>query len=134
MRRIVAAAVVLGVLAPLPASAATDIASVRIKPQVQLVDGGDAVLVTVMARCTDASYHVLEAFVYVNQDGFTSQFAAIPLDCGESRMRRFTVRADSFDDWDFHAGSGTASAFVLVSHDETNETAQAQDNRAVRIR
>ena len=130
MRRVfAAAAIAVLVLAAAPAEAGPA-AFVRIKPNVTLVDGGDGALVTVVARCA-RGYHVLEAFAYVNQDGFSSEFGFFPLQCGTG-AQRFTRRVETLD-FDFHAGQGTASALVLVENN-AGDTADAQDNRQVTLR
>jgi hypothetical protein len=49
-----------------------------VSPEATLVEGGAAVLVDVTVRCAGGS-DVLEAFVYVTQDGQQSQFVPIPV-------------------------------------------------------
>ena len=83
-----------------------------IAPQAMLVEGGDAVLVGVTVRCAGGS-DVLEAFVYVSQDGQQSAFVPIPVRCG-GRARTYVVRVPAPEGFAFHAGTASASGFVLV--------------------
>jgi hypothetical protein len=83
-----------------------------IAPQATLVDDGAAVLVSVTVSCAGGS-DVLEAFIYVTQDGQQSAFTPIPIRCG-GRARRYTVRVPAPEGTVFHAGAAQASGYVLV--------------------
>lgn len=83
-----------------------------IDPQASLADGGAAIVVRVSVACAGGS-DVLEAFVYVTQDGAQSPFTAIPVRCG-GRGRTYTVRVPAPAGSTFHTGSATASGLVLV--------------------
>lgn len=83
-----------------------------IASQATLVEGGDAVLVSVTVRCAGGS-DVLEAFVYVTQDERQSAFTPIPVRCG-GRARTYLVRVPVPEGFSFHAGTASASGFVLV--------------------
>ena len=83
-----------------------------IAQQATLVDGGAAVLVDVTVACAGGS-DVLEAFVYVSQDGAQSPFTGIAVRCG-GRPRTYTVSVPAPSGGAFRAGSATASAFVLA--------------------
>lgn len=81
-------------------------------PQASLADGGAAVVVRVSVSCAGGS-DVLEAFVYVTQDGAQSPFAPIPVRCG-GPARTYTVRVPAPAGSTFHAGTASGSGYVLV--------------------
>ena len=92
-----------------------------IAPQATLADNGDAVLVNVTVRCAGGS-DVLEAFVYVTQEGNQSPFTPIGVRCG-GKARTYAVSVTAPPDIDFHAGAASASAFVLVDkHGDVSST------------
>src|SRR3712207_5488244 len=68
---------------------------VDIKHNAVLIDAGQAVLVSVKARCP-VGYEVLEAFVYISQDGNESDFGFFGLTCN-GKQQRFVVRLNTFD-------------------------------------
>jgi hypothetical protein len=84
-----------------------------IAPEATLLEAGAAVLVEVTVSCTGGS-DVLEAFVYVTQDGQQSPFTPIAVRCGGGD-RTYQVRVPAPPGSIFHAGSASASAFVLVA-------------------
>jgi hypothetical protein len=108
------AALLVVVLTPLPALAQESV-TLKIGKNSALLDGGQAVSVTVTASCKNDV--VLEAFVYVVQDGNQSQFAGIALQCDGAR-HRFTVRVNALD-FLFHEGEARASGFVLLESGAT---------------
>jgi hypothetical protein len=77
-----------------------------------LVDGGSGVLLEVTTTCPEGN-EVVEAFVYVNQDGNSSEWGAIPIACdgvphsGSSEVRTI--------DFVFHKGGASASGYILLS-------------------
>ena len=77
-----------------------------------LVDAGAGVLVRVTVSCAGGS-DVLEAFVYVTQDGQQSRFTPIPVRCG-GPARTYTVRVPAPEGTVFHVGTASASGYVLV--------------------
>ncbi len=83
-----------------------------IAPEATLVDAGAGVLVRVTVSCAGGS-DVLEAFVYVTQDGQQSRFTPIPVRC-RGRARTYTVRVPAPDGTVFHVGTASASGYVLV--------------------
>ena len=83
-----------------------------IDPQASLAGGGTAVVVQVSVTCAGGS-DVLEAFVYVTQDGESSPFTAIPVRCSPSG-RTYAVRVPAPEGSVFHAGTASASGYVLV--------------------
>ena len=105
---------------------------VDIKRNAVLIDAGQAVLVSVKARCP-VGYDVLEAFVYISQEGNESDFGFFGLTCN-GKQQRFVVRLNTFDEARFHPGSAHASALVLVIDPKTDETLSDQDSQQVKIR
>lgn len=108
----VLAATVIAVLVAPGATARPGPVQASTAPEATLVDGGAAVLVDVTVRCAGGS-DVLEAFVYVTQDGQQSQFVPIPIRCG-GKARTYTVRVPAPEGTTFHVGTASASGFVLV--------------------
>jgi hypothetical protein len=76
-----------------------------------------AVSLKVSVRCPSGA-EVLEAFVYIVQDGNQSQFAGIPVVCDGS-TQRFTVTVNAFPETPFHVGPAQASGFVLLLSGES---------------
>jgi hypothetical protein len=116
MRRIalaslVASVSVLGLAAPASAAPPGPVQA-SIDPQATLVENGAAVVVNVTVSCAGGS-DVLEAFVYVTQDGQQSPFAGIPVRCG-GKARTYAVRVPAPEGTLFHTGTASASGFVLV--------------------
>ena len=92
-----------------------------IAPQAALSDNGDAVIVNVTVRCAGGS-DVLEAFIYVTQEGNQSPFTPIGVRCG-GKARTYAVSVTAPAGTDFHAGNASASAFVLVDkHGDVSST------------
>lgn len=83
-----------------------------IASQATLVEGGDAVLVSVTVKCAGGS-DVLEAFVYVTQDEQQSAFTPIPVRCG-GRARTYVIRVAAPEGFTFHTGTASASGYALV--------------------
>ena len=84
-----------------------------IAPEATLVDAGAGVLVRVTVSCAGGS-NVLEAFVYVTQDGQQSwPYTPIPVRCG-GPARTYTVRVPAPEGTVFHVGTASASGYVLV--------------------
>ena len=90
-----------------------------IAPEATLVDGGSAALLSVTVSCAGGS-DVLEAFVYVTQDGLQSSFAPIPVHCGGTRA--YTVRVAAPAGTTFHVGTASASGYVLVDRKGTTSS------------
>jgi len=87
----------------------------------KILGGGTGAKIQIRGICT-AGAEVLEAFVTIDQDGFTSQMGAIPLVCdGASHRWRVPIRAG---DQPFHPGLATASGYALVLDPGSGETAE----------
>ena len=106
--------------------------TVELGQRATLIEGGQAVVVEVEASCSPGS-QVLEAFVYVVQDGYQSQFAGIPLRCTD-QSRTYLVAVRAFPDQPFHAGEAYASTYVLVQDRATGWTESGGANRTIEIR
>ena len=80
-----------------------------------LLNAGQAVTINVSMNCPKR-FQVLEAFVYVSQDDSTSEFAPIPVECANKKLREYLVRVPA-SETPFHAGAATASAYVLLDEE-----------------
>ncbi len=106
--------------------------TVQLGSEATLIERGQAVLLPVQVSCPK-KYVTLEAFVYVTQDGNTSQFAGIPLVC-EKKLQTFIVRVPAFEEAPFHTGAANATAYVLLEHPKKGDTLQGGDTRPITIR
>ncbi len=105
-------------------------ATMEIAPDAVLVEGGQAVQLTVRAGCPKKA-QVLEAFVYVTQDGNQSQFAPVPVTCdGRLNIYVVTVRAVDFT---FHTGEARASGYLLVD-DKRGSVSSVSPGGPIQIR
>jgi len=108
--------------------------SVDIAKIATLVNGGQAVELKVKTVCAIEDVQVLEAFVYVTQNGNTSQFAPISVSCGsQPRPRKSVVQVTALD-FLFQEGEATASAYILVYDPVTGMDYSAGDTEVIRIR
>jgi hypothetical protein len=135
MRRIRRSLVLLAVLAatvaPHSADAAPDDVAVRlhIAAQAKIVGGGMGVRIAVAGICTPGA-EVLEAFVYLTQDGVTSQFGFVPLTC-DGTLHGSVVLVRALDA-PFTPGPATASGYALVQN-AVGETASHSPFRDVTL-
>jgi hypothetical protein len=111
-----------------PQAARSD-ADVRIGRNASLTGEGGTALVRIRARC-EPGWEVLEALVTVSQPQAFGE-AFFPLSC-DGRWARATIDVTSLD-LPFEPGSATASALVLLTDPETEETSEAQDSVSVRL-
>lgn len=105
-------AAILAVPAAPAAAARPGPVQAAIASEASLIEGGAAISIEVSVKCAGGS-NVLEAFVYVTQDEQQSQFVSIPVRCG-GQARTYVVRVPAPEGTLFHAGSATASGYVLV--------------------
>lgn len=101
-------------------AAAQETVTADIAPTATLVGEGEAVDVQVTVTCPK-KHDVLEAFVYVTQDGYTSQFAGIPIGKCKGRATTYTVRVRPLDQ-PFHRGEASASSYVVVYTPDGSDT------------
>ena len=111
--RILVVLIGLGALLLAPRAAAQEALVVEIAPTARLLQGGKAVAVQVTVTCPTGA-EVLEAFLYVNQDGTQGQFASFQPICDGS-PHTFTVRAEPQSGFRYHVGEAQVSAFVLLT-------------------
>jgi hypothetical protein len=81
-----------------------------------LLDGGQAVELQAMVTCPTGGV-VLEAFVYVTQDGNQSRFAFFQPVC-DGTPHTFTVQAEAVD-FVFHRGKAQMSGYLLLTTGES---------------
>jgi hypothetical protein len=110
--RILIVLIGLGALALAPPAAAQETLAVEIAPTARLVQGGKAVVVQITVTCPTGA-EVLEAFLYVNQDGNQGNFASFQPTCDDS-PHTFMVRAQALG-FRYHVGAAQVSAFVLLT-------------------
>jgi hypothetical protein len=111
----------LGVLLLAPRAAAQETLAVEIAPTARLLQGGKAVAVQVTVTCPTGA-EVLEAFLYVNQDGNQGQFASFQPICDDT-PHTFTVRAQA-NGFRYHVGEATVSGYVLLSSGASTSPSQ----------
>ena len=110
--RILVVLIGLGALLLGPRAAAQEALAVEIAPTARLLQGGKAVAVQVTMTCPTGA-EVLEAFLYVNQDGNQGQFASFQPICDDT-PHTFVVRAQA-NGFRYHVGEATVSAFMLLT-------------------
>jgi hypothetical protein len=110
--RILVVLIGLGALLLTPRAAAQETLVVEVAPTARLIQGGKAVVVQVTVTCPTGA-EVLEAFLYVTQDGNQSQFASFQPICDDT-PHTFTVRAQAVG-FRFYVGEAQVSAFVLLA-------------------
>jgi hypothetical protein len=116
-----------------PALAREDLTA-TVRPAGRLVNGSQSVEVQVRVRCALEGVEVLEAFVYVVQDGNQSSFAGLPVTCGrKSGMQVFKVTVSAFD-FPFHRGAARATVFILTEDPLTHETISADVSEPLKLR
>jgi hypothetical protein len=112
------------------ASAAT--ASVDIRENAVVIEGGRAVLVFVEVECAlDPGETLLEGNLSVSQDDAFGMAGLNPVCNGRKRV--YPIRVTTFDGT-FEAGEAFASAFLLFLNPETQETTSAGDFTVITIR
>jgi hypothetical protein len=119
--RILVVLIGLGTLLLAPRAAAQEAPVVEIAPTARLIQGGKAVAVQVTVTCPTGA-EVLEAFLYVNQEGNQGRFASFQPVC-DDRPHTFTVRAQA-DGFRYHVGEATVSGYVLLSSGASTSPAQ----------
>jgi hypothetical protein len=110
--RILVVLIGLGTLLLAPRAAAQENLTVEIAPTARLLQGGKAVAVQVTVTCPTGA-EVLEAFLYVNQDGNQGQFASFQPICDDT-PHTFTVRAQA-GSFRYHVGEAQVSGYVLLT-------------------
>lgn len=111
-----------------PPAYSADVVSLKLSPQAELLDEGEAVLVTVRALC-ESPLDVLDAFVSVVQDDVTTQFGFFPAVC-DGKQHQFVVRVEA-EESQLHEGEARLSGYILL---DTPEGSSDSPTRLVRIR
>ena len=97
-------------------------------PRAKIVGQGMAARIPIQGLCTPGA-EVLESFVYVSQDGQSSEWGSIPLVCdGASHDALVEVQTIDFA---FHPGLATASGYALVTDPRTGLTADDSPLRVI---
>lgn len=113
---------------------ATAALTVTIRDMAHLVDGGESVRLMVDVTC-EHGLNVLEAFVYMSQDGYTSRFAPLSLRCrAATSVPDVVMVSRGFDSPFFHRGEAWASAYVLLLDPATGTTQSGGDGRFLTVR
>ncbi len=101
-------------------------------PTATLVGAGEAATIEVTVTCPK-KHDVLEAFVYITQDGYTSQFAGIGI--GKCRGKPVThlVTVRAFEDSPFHRGEASASSYVVVYTPDHSDTISGGEFQPITI-
>jgi hypothetical protein len=115
-----------------PAVSSPDDVKVRIRRNATISEDGLHMLVRLRVRCP-AEPPLLEAFVYINQDGNESQFGGLNPTCDGS-WHRSTARVDAFEEAPFHPGRAVATAFVLLCDEAGTECVSGEGSRRIRLR
>jgi hypothetical protein len=119
--RILVILIGLGALLLAPRAAAQETLAVEIAPTARLLRGGKAVAVQVTVTCPTGA-EVVEAFLYVNQDGNQGEFVFFHPTCDGS-PHPFTVRAEAVG-FRYHVGQAQVSAYMLLSSGASTSPAQ----------
>jgi hypothetical protein len=99
----------------MPRVAAQETLAFQIGKKATLVNGGQAVDVQATVTCP-AGAAVLEAFLYVTQEGNQSQFASLQPVC-DGAPHTFMVRAQAVG-FVFHRGRAQVSGYLLLTTGE----------------
>jgi hypothetical protein len=126
----VAAAVLCGHGPAALATSAVPRVKIGIGAYAKFDEGGVGVFIWVAGMCSRGA-DVLESYVYINQDGFSTESATIPLGCDGSVHRSMVLVPMA--DVRLHKGPATASAYALVMDRHTGETAQDSPSRDITI-
>jgi hypothetical protein len=97
-------------------------------PSAKILGGGTAARIPIRGLCTPGA-EVLEAFVYLSQDGQSSEWGFIPLVCDGARHDAL-VEVQTID-FAFHPGLATASGYALVVDPRTGLTADDSPFRVI---
>ena len=113
-------------------AAAQDNVTADLAPTATMVAGGEAADIRVIVTCPK-KHDVLEAFIYITQDGQTSHFSGIGIRKCKDKPITYTVRVRSFEDTPFHPGEASASSYVLVSTPDGSGTISGGEFQPITI-
>ena len=106
-------AVLAATVAPHSANAAAVGVRLHIAAQAKIVAEGAGARIGITGICTPGA-EVIEAFVSITQNGFTSQFGFVPLTC-DGTLHGSVVLVRALDA-PFAPGAATASGYALVQN------------------
>lgn len=127
--RIAALVAVMALLAPAASAQQTVIADLA--PTATLVGEGEAATIDVTVTCPK-KHDVLEAFVYITQDGYTSQFAGIGIGKCRGKPVTYTVTVRPLEQ-PFHRGEASASSYVVVYTPDHSDTISGGEFQPITI-
>ncbi len=130
-RVLVTVVVVAAMVAPSAVSAEGKVVA-DLAESATLVGAGEAADIEVTVTCPKR-HDVLEAFVYITQDGYTSQFAGIGIKKCKGKPVTYTVRVRAFEDTPFHRGGASASSYVVVYSADGSETISGGEFQPITI-
>ena len=116
LRRTLVVLVGVPVMLLAPPATAQETLAIGVAKKATLVDGGRAVELQVTVTCP-AGTEVLEAFVYVTQNGNQSSFAFFQPVC-DGTPHTFTVQPQAAD-FLFHRGKAQVSGYLLLTTGES---------------
>ena len=116
---------------PVGSAAENKAIKVKITKHATLEQGGQAVIVEVKVTCASTRHILQESLVYVVQDGYTSQFAGLPV-VSDGRPHQNRIRVLALEQ-PFHRGQARATAYVLLYDPATGETVSGGDTEEIRI-
>ena len=131
MRIVFALATVSAVLLPFNSASAQGTVTADLASTGAIVGAGEAANINVTVTCPK-KHEVLEAFVYITQDGHTSQFSGIPIRKCKDKPVTYSVHVRAFADSPFHQGVASASSFVLV-HAPDGSTISGGESQSITI-
>jgi hypothetical protein len=91
-------------------------------------EAGNIAEINVTVTCPK-KHEVLEAFVYITQDGQTSQFSGIAVRKCKGKPIMYTVSVRAFEDTPFRAGEASASSYILVCTADCTSTISGGSSR-----
>ena len=131
MRRLGVVAVTATMVLTAPHAVAQQTVTADLAPTATLVGEGEAATIDVTVTCPK-KHDVLEAFLYITQDGYTSQFAGIPIGKCKGRPVTYTVTVRPLDQ-PFHRGEASASSYVLVYTPDHSDTISGGEFQPITI-
>lgn len=114
-----------------PPASAEEVVIADVAPTATLVGAGESADIQVTVTCPKR-LDVLEAFVYITQDGYTSQFAGIGIRKCKGKPVTYTLRVHSLEQ-PFHPGEASASSYVLVYNQDQTDTISGGEFQPITI-
>ena len=105
---------------------------VKIDPNATLLNGGQSAQISVTVECSPGNAEILEAFIYISQDGIQSNYTPIPVECrGGRNTYQVTVTANEGET--FKSGEAHSSAYILIMHPKTGKTTSGQASGTITL-